>query len=243
MCCRFYIANDVNKQLVDPLLASEVETIEGTTETNPIVSFVDNNDDSSLNCETSESMQGHVSLAVIWNVFKTECIPALCVWATFSITIGVFPSLTVFMESKDKCRSDNRAVNDLFVPLQFFLFNLFDLFGRLTAGAIRPLFTANNIWVPTVCRLIFFPLFLLCNVSDSRLPVVFVSDFFPIFFMICFAFSNGYVASMCMMLGPTLIDKKNAALAGTIMVFSLTVGLLTGACISFLTVFISQGSI
>lgn len=184
-----------------------------------------------------------VSLATIWTTYKQILVPALSVTLTFTITIGLFPSLIVYLESKDKCSSSERFFNDLFVPFQFLLFNLFDLCGRVTAGLIQPVFTAKNIWMGSLARIIFFPLFLLCKISGSQLPTLLVGDFFPIIIMILFAFTNGYIASLCMMLGPSQTDKKYASLAGNIMIFSLTIGLLCGACTSFLTVFISQGSI
>lgn len=53
------------------------------------------------------------------------------------------------------------------------------------------------------CRLVFIPLFMLCNVHPrAHLPVVFYHDCFFILFMILFAFSNGYLASLCMCYGP-----------------------------------------
>lgn len=53
------------------------------------------------------------------------------------------------------------------------------------------------------CRLVFIPLFMLCNVHPrAHLPVVFHHDCFFILFMILFAFSNGYLASLCMCYGP-----------------------------------------
>lgn len=197
---------------------------------------------STTSSESSE-LAASLSFESIWKVFRLIFIPAASVMLTFTITIGIFPALTVLMESKDKCKSSERFYNDLFVPFQFLLFNLFDFIGRVAAGSLRPFFTAKNIWIPAVARLVFFPLFLLCNVADSRLPSSFgSSDAFPIIFMALFALSNGYVASVCMMLGPSIVNQSYASLAGTIMIFSLTVGLLFGACTSFLTIFISQGS-
>lgn len=181
------------------------------------------------------------------NIFKTLNIivaPAICVWLTFTITIGLFPALTVFIESKEKCNTSQRFYNDIFTPFLFLIFNLFDFFGRGLAGVNGcMIFNQHNIWLPTLSRLIFFPLFLLCNISDSKLPVLFTNDAFPIIFMSLFAFTNGYVASCCMIIGPTIVSEKDAFLTGTMMVFFLTSGLLFGACLSFLTVFISQGAI
>lgn len=238
---RYFLTRFDDSQVTQPLLA-DVEGINDSETTNPVlggnpmINSVSNND-------AQKDLTGSVSFSHIWKVYKAIIIPALSVTATFTITIGLFPSLTVFMESTQKCKSNNRFANDLFVPLMFLLFNLFDLIGRLTAGAFKPLFSANKLWIPAMLRLIFFPLFLLCKIADSQLPTVFNNDFCPLFFMILFAFSNGYVASLCMMLGPSLTESKSAALAGTIMVFSLTFGLLCGACTSFITVIISQGSI
>jgi equilibrative nucleoside transporter 1/2/3 len=92
-------------------------------------------------------------------------------------------------------------------------------------------------------RLIFFPLFLLCKLSDSQLPILFASDCFPILFTILFGFTNGYVATSCMVYGAkSQTEAKDSALGGTIMIFSLNFGLFIGSCFSFLIVFISQGS-
>ena len=67
----------------------------------------------------------------------------------------------------------------------------------------------------------------MCNVAaNSQLPLVFNSDFFPIFFMVIFAISNGYVASSCMMVGPQMVNVNDAPMAGNIMIFCLTAGLM-----------------
>ena len=100
---------------------------------------------------------------------------------------------------------------------------------------------ANNIWIPCAIRIIFVPLFLLCRVSDSRLPLIFKSDAFPIVIMAIFSVTNGYLSSLCMMLGPTLCDVKDTMLAGNIMILALTLGLCSGAAVSFIFVWISTG--
>jgi solute carrier family 29 (equilibrative nucleoside transporter), member 1/2/3 len=81
-------------------------------------------------------------------------------------------------------------------------------------------------------------------VADGTLPLVFRSDFYPIFFMIAFAFSNGYVASASMILGASVAERhlppEDASLAGTLMIFCLTLGLCLGAVASFATAYISS---
>lgn len=184
-----------------------------------------------------------ISIAEIYRIFDIIKVPAFSVWMCFFVTIGLFPSITVLIESEKKCDSDNRFFNDLWIPFMFVVFNLFDLVGRLAAGSIPALFTSKNIWIPVCLRLLFFPLFLLCNVSGSQLTTVFVSDAWPILFMVLFALSNGYLASLAMMLGPQLVKPSDMQLTGTIMIFFLTIGLFGGAGMSFVSLVISNGEI
>uniref|UniRef100_A0A1B8XV49 Uncharacterized protein n=1 Tax=Xenopus tropicalis TaxID=8364 RepID=A0A1B8XV49_XENTR len=52
-------------------------------------------------------------------------------------------------------------------------------------------------------RLVFLPLFMLCNVSPrTYLPVLLAHDAWYICIMILFAVSNGYLASLCMCFAP-----------------------------------------
>lgn len=63
----------------------------------------------------------------------------------------------------------------------------------------------DSVWLPLLValRLVFVPLFMLCNVQPrSRMPVWFEHDAWYIVFMILFSFSNGYLASLCMCFGP-----------------------------------------
>ena len=175
-------------------------------------------------------------------IFKLIWIPAVSVFLAFVVTIGVFPALFVFIESERKCARDaNRFYNDLFIPFLFLVFNLFDFVGRVCAEKFKPLLNLKTILPFALLRFAFVPLFLLCDISDSKLPVAFKSDFFPIFIDVLFAFTNGYLASCAMILGPKLVSAKDSGVAGTIMIFCLTLGLLGGGCLSFLVVFISQG--
>ncbi|XP_067833191.1 equilibrative nucleoside transporter 1-like [Heptranchias perlo] len=75
---------------------------------------------------------------------------------------------------------------------------------------------------------------MLCNVHPRNLPVFFNHDAWYIVFMILFAFTNGYLASLCMCYGPKKVTGKEAETAGAIMSFFLSLGLASGACLSFL---------
>ena len=178
----------------------------------------------------------------LWRVFKMIKIPAFSVFYVFVVSISIFPSLFVRVLSERQCTGQGRFYNDLFVPFLFVLFNLMDFTGRIVANNFKCYFSAQNIWIPSVMRTAFIPLMLLCNLSSSQLEVVFPSDFFPIFFMILFGFSNGYCASYSMMYGPSIVSTSDQSLAGTIMIFSLTMGLFFGASFSFLITYVSTGT-
>uniref|UniRef100_I3KV27 Solute carrier family 29 member 1 (Augustine blood group) n=1 Tax=Oreochromis niloticus TaxID=8128 RepID=I3KV27_ORENI len=170
------------------------------------------------------------------NIFKKPFIwiLALSVCFTFTVTIGTFPAVTADTKST---LSDGGSWDQYFIPVScFLLFNLFDWGGRsLTAILMWP--GKDSVILPASigCRLVFIPLFMLCNVHPrAYLPVVFHHDCFFILFMILFAFSNGYLASLCMCYGPKNVLPHEAETAGAIMAFFLSLGLALGAALSFL---------
>jgi solute carrier family 29 (equilibrative nucleoside transporter), member 1/2/3 len=194
--------------------------------------------------EASESVSVSVSREKILEVFALIRPAAIGVFLSLFLTLCLFPSVTVLIESEKHCSSDaTRFNNDLWVPFAFVVFNLTDLIGRLVAPVFPAGVTASNVWKFAAMRVVFIPLFLLCNVSGTQLPVLFQADAFPVIFMVLFGLSNGYLCTLSMMLGPSLVPPKDAGLAGTLMIFSLTIGLMSGAVTSVLMVFISSGSL
>ncbi|KAM9005105.1 equilibrative nucleoside transporter 1 [Sarcophilus harrisii] len=167
-------------------------------------------------------------------ILKKIWVLALSVCFVFTITIGVFPSVTAEVQSTIAGTSD---WNKYFIPVScFFIFNVFDWAGRsLTTVYMWP--KQESQWkVPAlvVARVVFVPLMMLCNVQPrNNLPVIFHHDAWFIVFMIFFAFSNGYLASLCMCFGPKKVSPSEAETAGAIMAFFLSLGLALGALLSF----------
>ncbi|XP_078022710.1 equilibrative nucleoside transporter 1-like isoform X2 [Epinephelus lanceolatus] len=167
-------------------------------------------------------------------IFKKIWLLALSVCFTFTVTIGTFPAITADTKST---LADGGLWERYFIPVScFLLFNLCDWGGRsLTAICMWPRKDSLLLPVSIVCRLVFVPLFMLCNVQPRlNLPVVFHHDGWFIFFMILFAFSNGYLASLCMCFGPENVLPHESESAGAIMAFFLSLGLASGAALSFL---------
>lgn len=170
----------------------------------------------------------------VLNIFKKIWVMALSVCFAFTITIGTFPAVTVDVQSY---AADGGAWGKYFIPVSCFLFfNVFDWAGRsLTAVCMWPGKDSKLLPGLLLARVIFVPLFMLCNVQPRlNLPVYFTHDGWYIAFMILFAFSNGYLASLCMCFGPKKVDPSEAETAGAIMAFFLSLGLALGACLSFL---------
>nr|XP_019947951.1 PREDICTED: equilibrative nucleoside transporter 1 [Paralichthys olivaceus]XP_019947959.1 PREDICTED: equilibrative nucleoside transporter 1 [Paralichthys olivaceus]XP_019947968.1 PREDICTED: equilibrative nucleoside transporter 1 [Paralichthys olivaceus]XP_019947975.1 PREDICTED: equilibrative nucleoside transporter 1 [Paralichthys olivaceus] len=169
----------------------------------------------------------------VLNIFKQIWVMALSVCFIFTVTIGTFPAVTVEVQSTV---ANGGGWEKYFIPVScFLLFNLMDWAGRsLTAVCMWP--GKDSMWLPilVVLRVVFIPLFMLCNVQPRHyLPVLFSHDAWYIIFMIFFSFSNGYLASLCMCFGPKKVPQHEAETAGAIMAFFLSLGLALGAAVSF----------
>lgn len=168
-------------------------------------------------------------------ILKSIWVLALSVCFIFTVTIGLFPAVTAEVESSVAGTSPWKSA--YFIPVACFLnFNVFDWLGRsLTAVCMWP--GQDSLWLPVLiaCRVVFIPLLMLCNVKQHYyLPSLFKHDAWFITFMAAFAFSNGYLASLCMCFGPKKVKPAEAETAGNIMSFFLCLGLALGAVLSFL---------
>ncbi|XP_005747180.1 equilibrative nucleoside transporter 2-like [Pundamilia nyererei] len=176
-----------------------------------------------------EENQEHSSVLA---VFKKIWLMALCVTCVFAVTLSVFPVITVRVRTV----YDNDGWDNVFTCVCcFIVFNVMDLAGRTTPYIVQwP--SKESRWFPAVVfsRLVFIPLVMLCNVQDSKLTAVFRHDCAFVVIMALFAFSNGYLASLCMAYAPQLVWCKDCETAGSLMTFFLVLGLAVGASFSFL---------
>ncbi|XP_066474714.1 equilibrative nucleoside transporter 1 [Tiliqua scincoides] len=169
----------------------------------------------------------------VLGIFRKIWLMAVSVCSVFAVTIGVFPAVTLEVRTTI---GQNTVWEQYFIPVSCFLmFNVFDWAGRsLTAICMWPGKDSYLLPFMVILRTVFIPLFMLCNVMPRKnLPVFFVHDAWYIVFMIFFAISNGYLASLCMCFGPKKVQPHEAETAGTIMAFFLSLGLALGAVLSF----------
>eukprot|EP00118_Oscarella_pearsei_P004230 m.17713 g.17713 ORF g.17713 m.17713 type:complete len:439 (+) comp27542_c0_seq1:111-1427(+) len=166
-------------------------------------------------------------------IFKRIWKPALSVYLVFFVSLTVFPAVASNIKSVAKDPSASPWTSTYFTPVTcFLLFNVGDFTGRTIAVWI-PFISAKWLWVPSLLRFAFIPLFALCNTSAHNPSTVLMSDAFPVVFMALMALSNGYLSTLAMMYGPGLVPDKDKETAGTMMAFFLGGGLVSGSAFSF----------
>ncbi|CAL8334326.1 unnamed protein product [Lota lota] len=180
---------------------------------------------------SQEDSQPSVSMMTI---FKKVWVLAVSVCFVFTVTIGTFPAITSDVQTT---LGAGTSWERYFIPVCcFLLFNGCDWAGRsLTAVCMWPGGESRLLPMMVASRVLFLPLFMMCNVQPrAHLPVFFPHDAWYILFMVLFAFSNGYLASLCMCFGPKKVAPNEAETAGAVMALFLSLGLALGAAFSFL---------
>lgn len=179
------------------------------------------------------------ALVGAWRVLKIVKLPGFSILFVFIVTYSLYPGLTTLITTEGWSAK-------YFAPAMFLLFNLGDLSGRLACGFLD---VQSNVlmlskWVAnaSLLRVIFLPAFMFCNVAGTVLPIVFSHDAWPFLFMALFSFTSGLLATMSMMIAPTLVQFQDKRTVGAIMTFLLSTGVLAGSCASFLSVRIATGS-
>uniref|UniRef100_A0A8C5MWF8 Equilibrative nucleoside transporter 2 n=1 Tax=Leptobrachium leishanense TaxID=445787 RepID=A0A8C5MWF8_9ANUR len=165
-------------------------------------------------------------------VLKKIWIMALTLVIGFTVTLSVFPAITANVKSN----SENESWQKFFNPVCcFLLFNIMDWVGRsITSYTLWPGPDCKYLPLLACCRIIFIPLFMLCNIPNHNyLTVVFANDAWFIIFMIVFSMSSGYCISLPMCLAPKKVLPHEGEVTGAIMTFFLALGLSLGAGLSF----------
>ena len=167
-------------------------------------------------------------------LFKDLYWFACAVFLTFAVTM-VFPVFTQKIISVRPVEDAPRLLQpESFIPLAFFFWNLGDLIGRLLTAVSRFSLTSapRTLFLLAVVRIIFVPLYLLCNVG-GRGALVHSDLFYLGFVQLLFGVSNGYVGSSCMMAAGQWVRLDEREAAGAFMGFCLVAGLSVGSLLSF----------
>lgn len=157
------------------------------------------------------------------------------VFLCFAVTM-VFPVFTAKIDSVNNHDNSSRFFQPaIFIPVAFLFWNTGDLIGR-TIVLIPRLSLAHHpriLFLFTISRVVFIPLYLLCNIRDRG--AVISSDFFYLFIVqLLFGVSNGYLGSICMMSAAQWVSEDEREASGAFMSLMLVGGLATGSLLSFL---------
>ncbi|XP_016414649.1 equilibrative nucleoside transporter 2-like, partial [Sinocyclocheilus rhinocerous] len=167
----------------------------------------------------------------ILEVFKKIWLMAFCVTFVFTVTLSVFPAVTVDVKT-----GYGGKWEQYFIPVFcFLLFNVMDFTGRSVTLVFKwPSKDSRLFPGLVVCRVIFVPLLMMCNVQERHyIPVLFSNDFMFAAIMVFFSVSSGYFVCLSMTYAPQLVEPKDGETAGALMTFFLALGLSLGAAFSF----------
>lgn len=172
-------------------------------------------------------------------IFKKTWHYGLSNALVFLITLSVYPSVTVLVDSQDKGKG--HAWNDVyFVPVvTYLLFSIGDYVGRIAAGYFE--WPKNRPWLViamTFLRIIFVPLIMLSNAQPRphHLPVYITEDIYYILITMIFAVTNGYFCNIVLILAPLVVEPHEKEVASLMMGAFLGGGLAIGAAISLVMV-------
>ncbi|MCJ1290535.1 hypothetical protein MMC34_002074 [Xylographa carneopallida] len=160
---------------------------------------------------------------------------AVAVFVCFAVTM-VFPVFTAEITSIQSKASSSRIFKPAcFIPLAFLVWNIGDLVGRLStlSTKLNMVLYPRFIFVLSVLRIGFIPLYLLCNIR-GRGAIVQSNVFYLFGIQFLFGVSNGYVGSTCMIGASEWVEPDEREAAGGFMGLMLVWGLTIGSLLSFL---------
>ncbi|KAF2456530.1 nucleoside transporter family [Lineolata rhizophorae] len=180
----------------------------------------------------SEPEHKSIPLTTLFRKLHWLCV---AVFLTFGITM-IFPVFTQQISSvRDEARSPRIFERSAFIPLAFLLWNIGDLIGRLLTAVPALSLTRRPfvLFLLSIARVVFIPLYLLCNIRGDGTAVIPSDAFYLIVVQLLFGLTNGYVGSQCMMGAVDWVDVPEREAAGGFMGMCLVAGLTVGSLASF----------
>ncbi|KAI1180568.1 nucleoside transporter [Nemania sp. FL0916] len=157
---------------------------------------------------------------------------AAAIFACFAIAM-LFPVLTPKVVSVAPSSEGNPLLEPAaFIPLAFFFLNVGDLTGRASALSLPFRGHPAVLFVISIARVLFLPLYALCNIN-GRGAVIPSDLFYLMFVQFPHGLANGWLASNCMMVACNLVDEHEREATGSFMALCLMSGLTFGGLMSF----------
>lgn len=184
--------------------------------------------------EEEEALDAPVKKQIsLWTLFRKLQWMSLAVYLCFAITM-VYPVFTTEIQSvRDTTPLPRLFQPAIFIPLALLFWNTGDLLGRviLVFPKLNLTHYPRVLFAISVCRLVFIPLYMSCNVNGRGAMVN--SDSFYLIVQLLFGITNGYVGSSAMMGAGEWVSVEEREAAGAFMGLMLVAGLSTGSFLSF----------
>lgn len=171
-------------------------------------------------------------------IFKKIWPHALSAFLVFTITLSVYPGVTVLIESENRA-SGSAWTNVYFVPVvAYLIFSCGDYAGRLAAGYLQRPRHGGWILLFNLIRIAFIPLMLFCNAQPrhSNIPVLITKDYYYILIIVLCSLSNGYLANLAVLCAPRLVEHHERETASSMLTVFIGIGLGLGSSVSLLIV-------
>ena len=210
------------------------QCIEGRSANNDCENEPDENTQLVTNqTEQEDNVDKTVYVSLVLRKIKIE---ATTVFIIYIVTLGLFPAVTVLVESTNSSSGGDWELK-YFVPVACFLiYNIGDYLGRLLVGTnLAPKICSKFALVLSILRIVFIPLMLFCNIAPSQrhfISVHFPSDTVYIILVLVMAVTNGYLTSIVMVNAPGRVLDFEQQTASNLMVGLLGLGLISGAVLS-----------
>ena len=154
-------------------------------------------------------------------------LPALAY--CFAVTLTVFPGMV--QDTKFRFMDGWENVESWFVLTTLTLYNVFDTVGRWVASwKCMKLSRKTSLWC-IYLRTFFIPVIFLVafEVGPSWLLN---TDCFKILNLILFAFTNGWLSSLCVIMTPEYVKQGERGEIGALINPSMSVGILIGTVLA-----------
>lgn len=186
--------------------------------------------------EDVPSQKLFIPFSQLWSKLN---LVVMTIFFTFGITL-VFPVFASVVESTNTNLKYRLFSKQIYIPFVYLMWNLGDLMGRLMCGYPKLhmlITTPRTMFIYSLARLAFIPLFMTCNIHPGISQPFIKSDFWYILLQTLFGISNGQLCTSAFMIVGKLCDSddEKEAAGGFTTVF-LSVGLAVGSVFSYLIV-------
>jgi len=169
----------------------------------------------------------------VLKIFKKIKKLALLDFITFTTTASLWPGLITAIPP-----ANDDKMGGWFQIILIALFCVGDLIGRWLSGPGDKWIKKENLWIPVMLRLAFFPIIIL-----QVKPYLIHSNLFSYFLAFFLPLTGGYFGGIGMIHGPQEVENHEKQVAATLMTFSLNGGIFVGSNLALLLLWATLGNI